>query len=242
MSESNKRLDKLDSLHALMDAGLPVLPFVILKEENFAEQIQEFLALHGLSRFMVRTDGKGKYSPSANNVALDQAILEIIKNYFTDGYVVFVMAPGNIYRNFHSLNIMQDDGKIHVEVVGPGFLATDLNRHGLIHESLESDVVTIGFKQKSITSPDAYARDKQKKLAELGEEQCRASKSYLLQYGTYPPCSGEELDYVSSSLSKLQNAAATLAHTPAPNFVASMSFIDLGKGTNEPIFWDLYVI
>jgi hypothetical protein len=237
-----EKLHKLDSLRAIVSVGLPLLPFEVLTQENFEEQMQDFLRKHGVPHFMVRTDGKGKFSPSMNDAELNEATEDAIQKFFDEDYTVFIMTPGNIYRNFHSLNIMKTDGMVHVEIVGPGFIATDLNRYGFLHERFESRADILELRQKSIIAAVAYNLDRAKKIATLGSEECRAHNSYLIVHEQYVPCSHEELQYIISAFPNLQKAADALGNQYSCNFVASMSFVDLGEGAPEPIFWDLYVI
>jgi hypothetical protein len=195
-----------------------------------------------LQRIMIRTDGIKKFSPSINNASLNNSLIKEIEKLFELGYVVFVMHPGNIYRNFHSLNIMRDENRLVIEVVGPGFLATDLNRDGILHECIEFNLPIMDkASRRLLTSNSEYHKQIVVKIRHLGEKKAKENKSYLLKYSKYVPLTFEEISYVKNCFPKLIKASKYL-QTKSKNWISSMSFLDLGKGINQPIFWDMYYL
>lgn len=237
-------LYKLHSLDCLRKNNLPTLDYLILNRQNYREQIETFLKENKISRFMVRTDGKGKFSPSVNNEQLSEETLKKIEQFFCDGYTVFVMHSGNIYKNFHSLNITKTGDKIVIEIVGPGFIATDLNRYGFIHEEYNYSIKGNQITKHNIKSnKNVYSKNRQKKIDEVGETQIKENEGYLLKYEDYLPLNETELSYVRHNITNLFQVSKDLQkHFAGNDFVASMSFVDLGDGKDEPIFWDLYNI
>lgn len=233
-------LDKLQSLKDLKKNGLPVLPYIILSRKNYIQELKGFIVELNNDRVMIRTDGKGKYSPSINNAELSEKLLNKIEEYFNKGYFVFASHPGNIYRNFHSLNILKNMNGYTIEAVGPGFIATDLNRRGAVHERVEIDKHSSVIFQKTLISKDEYLDQVKTKIKELGQIIAIDNKSYLLEHSSYVPLSIDELNYLTVCLGKLEKTSESLRHG-SKTWVASMSFIDIGNG-NEPIFWDLYVL
>lgn len=228
----NPELDKLRSLRLFRAHRFPVLPFEVLSRETFVKQIRSFCKRLGITRFMIRTDGGINFSPSINNATLrkDQ---NRIGRLFAQGHTVFVMHPGNIHRNYHSVNIMRDGDLFIVEAVGPGFNAQDLNRYGFFHEQLELDTVKFSVLFRWKVSHPVYRDQVSMKVQKITIPKLQKERSYLLKHAKYTPLTRWEIDYVLSELSPLKSLARTMK---TKNFVASMSFIDLGKKKPEPIF------
>ena len=233
------KLEKLEGLKLFRENGIPVLSFEILSKNSFEEQIKKFMAELGVDKFMIRTDGKGRFTPSINFATLSEHV-EQIKDFLNKDFTVFIMHPSQIFRNFHSLNVMKEDAEIIVEVVGPGFMATDLCRHGNIHEEIIIDANNYKVISRHIlAAPVKYKKEIEIKIKALGMSVLEENRSYLLEYAEYPPLDDKALDYVKGILPKLEIVSK---HLSSEKYVASMSFVDLGDGSNQPIFWDIYGI
>ena len=233
-------LYKIYSLQAMCENGLPVLPFKILTRENYCDELKDFAKKNNLTRVMVRTDGKSKYSPSINNALVDKDLLKTVKDLFDQDFVVFTMHPANIYKNEYSLNIMKEDNKLIIEIVGHGFIATDMNRYGFLHESLGLDLSEPTSVHRDFLVDDkTYTSDREKKIELLDAKIIRHNNGYLLEAETYRPLPDKYIDYVINSYEKINKASKSLPDKNK-NFVASMSFIDIGDNKNQPFFWDLY--
>lgn len=232
------KLEKIEGIKLFEKVGLPVLPYKILSKKNFEKEIKQFLEENELSKFMIRTDGLGRFTPSINNAKLSH--LKEIKKFFDEGYTVFIMHPSNTYRNSHSLNVMKENNEIIIEIVGHGFMSTDMNRYGHLHEEIilnPNDFEVMS--RKVLISDDKYGEKVKKKIQEHKKEDLIKNKSYLLEYEKYVPLNDKKLKYIIDSLPKMEQVSKSL---DADKFVASMGFIDLGDGKDQPIFWDLYGI
>jgi len=234
------KLEKIEGIKLFKKVGLPVLPFEILDRERFAIQIETFMKKQREERFMVRTAGvipKFHGTPSINNATLPKD-KQKIEEFFKLGFTVFIMPPANIHRDFHSINVMKLDEELVIEVVGAGFTATDLTRHGHAHEEIVLGPKTLEvISRRTLISPERYKLAVEKKMNEIGMTELRKERSYLLKYKEYIPLSSEELDYTKSIVPKMEKVAKGLK---TKNYVASISFVDLGNGKDEPVIWDLY--
>ena len=189
---------------------------------------------------MVRTDGIGKFSPSLNDQKYSSTLVKKIKDFFEKGYVVFVMHPGNIYKNKHSLNIMRLSGEVIIEIVGPGFIATDLNRYGFVHKRIKLKFPELyALDTEVLTNWSRYQKDKKEIIKRLGKNNIVKHNGYLLRYETYPPLSKEKIEMLIRCIPKIQKAANML-EINSTKWIASMSFVNLTEIKNEPLFWDLY--
>jgi len=239
---TNLDLKKLRSLEALKKSGLPILKYKVLTKQNYQKELRSFLEENKITKFMVRTDGKGNFSPSIINVTLTDDVIKSIGKFFDEGFTVFIMEYANIYKDLHSLNILVKKNELIIEAVGQGFLATDLNRYGYLHECVEIQLSTGAIKQTYVISNDKYQQDKQKKILNVGIHNLEENDAYVLLYKTYTPLNKMELDYVMHSVRQFEMIKNILKEDQQDELLVSLSFLDLGQGHDEPIFWDAYCI
>lgn len=240
-SEFNPNLKKLNSLNALKNSNLPIMKFKILSA-NFRNEAKDFLKETNSNLVMVRTDGKGEFSPSILDAKVNEELFQKIQSFFDEGYTVFLMDnSGSTHRNRHSLNIMKYSSEIIIEIVGPGFLATDLNRHGMLHEEIivHSPDIKV-FSTKVHATSDKYQKDIQKKIEKYTKEVLEKEKSYIFEFPQYLSFEDWELEFVLRSIPLIDKASKFLGNGVA--WVASMSFVDFGEKREKPIFWDLYLL
>jgi len=235
-------MSKLASLHELQKQNLPIVPFALLDAENYKDQIKAFLKEQNLEKFMIRTDGKGNFSPSVVGVSFSEEVLNEVQEFFNEGYDVFVADPADKFKNFYSLNIQKEKNNIIVEIVGPGFIATDLNRHGFIHESYELEYPNLEIIEGNqfIISPELYEKEREEKINILREKETSIPEDALVfVYNTYPPFEEDKKTYVTSIIPRLVEVAKGLSKGKKEDFIASMSFLGELK---QPVFWDVYVL
>lgn len=232
----DQKLYKLESLELLKRHNLPVLEHEILNKENFENQVKMFIKKINKDKFLIRTDGLGKFSPSVNNATLKNDSQKI-KEFFEKGYTVFVMHPGSIHTNLHGLNIMKEGNEIILEIVGQGFITHDLNKWGLLHEKIILDSNSLEIKDRKIITQAKYSQAILKKMKEFPITELGEENSLLLRHKKYIPFTDKELHYVRDNFHRMESVSKDLG---AENFIANMSFIDFGNGKYQPIFWDLY--
>lgn len=226
-------MKKIKSLELLEHHELPILPYKVLSEQCYEKEIQEFLMKYRIRKFMVRTDSINLFSPSINEALVNDDTLTEIRNFFEQNYKVFVMLPGDLNKNFHSLNILYESDKIIIEIVGPGFIATDLNRKSLLHETIILDKNNFSIVSRKIFEK-SYQRDR-KNILNIQKNE----SSYLMIYKEYIPLTDVELLYIQETLPILQKIATHLKCNTG-TWIASLSFLNYRGRGNEPIFWDMY--
>jgi len=238
METSSKYSDKLNGLILMDRAGLPVLPFLILdKKMNIEKQLRIFLKDMASQKFCTRIDNLN--SKMGQESIIDATInndLAKIEKLVKDN-TVFVSHPGNIYKNFHSVNIMKDYGEIILEIIGPGFITPDMDKRGIVHEQY---TFSDNFEQLSHTvlvDQDQYQSHIQLKIGkDLGKH--KEHDSFLLKHTDYVPLSETEVAYVKHVYPQVDAVAHKMGYD---KFVASLSFIEL-DGESKPIFWDIFGI
>jgi|GEM_PF-1129226 len=238
--EFGPRYEKIESMKTFERLSLPIIPYQVLDEKHFKGEVFEFARKHKLDKIMVRTDGKGKSSPRLLDTPINEETFREIESYFLNGYLVFIAHPGNIYRNMHSANIMVSDDEICIEVVGPGFMAADLNRGNMVPQ----ETLIISIKDFQVTErnvwEEMYHLERKKRLQESDVEELQKHRSYLLEFENYPKLNDRELIVLEDASSKLM---AWKKANKKGDFIASMSFIDLGSVEDEqisPAFWDIH--
>lgn len=189
---------------------------------------------------MIRTDGAGTASPRLLDAAIDENLFQQIEKYFLEGYTVFAAHCGNVHRNLHSMNIRVRSDDIYVEVVGPGFMATDLDRYGMVpHESFDINGRYLSVSNKKLNE-QRYAEDRARRLASSDEQELKSARSFLLDYPQYLPLSGGEIGFIREAALKLYDWRRT---NNKGDFIASGSFLDMGvEGQTDikPVFWDIH--
>ena len=232
---------KLLSLSLFQKHGLPVIPYMRLSEITFGEDVAAFIRTYQVDRVMVRTDGKGLASPAFNDAIWDGKMQATVKELFKDGYTVFVMHPADIYKNMYSFNLLRDGEGYTIEVVGHGFIATDLNRYGIMHESLFVSDDFTEVKCEYLVKQEKYSADRLKKIDELGLDSEDVNTAYILQYEEYLPFYESDMFEI---LAKYASGIRNFMHDPVyrgVDLVLSGSFIDIGRG-QELVFWDAHPV
>ena len=240
-------MTKRQSLELFDRIGLPTLPHVFLNKYNFREQVAHFVNENQLDRIQIRTDGKGRSTPSLRNVEPTEEVLDQIEQFFDEGYSVILSSPGNNFRNTHSVNIqiktkeavIDDKGIgfasiVLFEAVGPGFTARELNRNNKFHEYLEMDMDLLAITKRKIL-PENYADDRQEALENANMDELERYESLLLENEEYAPLNSKEIEFLKGAAFKLDDWGKT---NNVSNFTASMSFIELDDKI-QPAFWDL---
>lgn len=234
------KYEKIESLKQMESIGLPVLPYQILDEKNFREQIKGFLAKHNLTKFLIRTDGQGTDTPSINDATVDDETVQQIEQLFLNDFLVFVGHPGNIYRDLHSVNIEIAGENANLEVAGPGFYARNLNRAPFVlHESMTVSLDDLSIANRWIGT-EQYEQDRMTALEKADKQKLGDNRSYLLDNVPYRPMNSYEVEFLKDAALKLDSWGRQQRKGP---FIASMSFIDMGNEETEdiqPFFWDIH--
>ena len=168
-------------MHAL---GLPVLSGVIVSDwsEASADAVRRFARAHTFSHLLLRIDKQNERWTRRRGgylVALPQ-LPSTVRELRREGRIAVLLEPASPYADQYSLAgvSVPDEQKLIVEVVGPGFDASDILRGDLeAHErwelGFESGVggrtnPTRGANRIHLTTAEKYAESVQGRLAKIG--------------------------------------------------------------------------
>jgi hypothetical protein len=171
---------KSSSLLWMRANGFPVLPGLILSgwTSDSAGAVERFCSENGFSDLLVRieqpeqrwTRRRGGYT-----IPIGEAQRQV-EELVGDGLLTILLEPASPYSDVYSLTTACDleSGKLDVEVVGPGFDASDVLRSDLVpHERFE---VALGSSDEEASS--AFLP---KRLSIIGRDDYRASVAQRLE-------------------------------------------------------------
>jgi hypothetical protein len=127
------RLNKLRSWAALWALGVPTLRGVVVDEwsTSTATAVEAFAASIGSARLLVRSDAAhetGRYPRGGFEIGLEEVEL-VVASLTLLGRVPFLLEPRSPLADEYSLGILSWPREpLQIEVVGPGFDASDLKR------------------------------------------------------------------------------------------------------------------
>jgi hypothetical protein len=169
-------------MHAM---GIPVLSGVIVPKwsEESARAIHDFCHKKELSELLLRID-KPRQRWTARRGGYLLPISEAkaaVRELTREGMIAMFLEPASPYCNRYALGALAipDDGKIVVEVVGPGFDASDILRSDLQpHERFEVPLSPSGYRAQTLESrrghrtylisSAAYRESVARRLAKIG--------------------------------------------------------------------------
>lgn len=128
---------KWNTLCLLRSLHLPTLDAAFLSPKLSTSEatilIEEFAALLGVDRLLVRSDGGrevAQYYRGGNTLPLDRTI-ETVGILLGLNRAVILLEPTNRFKNQRAVNLLAiSDGSFVIEVLGPGYDVADLNRVG----------------------------------------------------------------------------------------------------------------
>lgn len=131
---------KWSTLCRLRLIGLPTLDAVFIEprsQEFLDEAVHRFCTKTQATRILIRSDGgleTKSYYRGGNSFEVSAAIEEA-RHLLASNRAVILMEPTNRFTNRESANLLiSSDGDLVIELLGPGFDVSDLNRGGLLPE------------------------------------------------------------------------------------------------------------
>jgi len=173
--------NKVASMFELCHMGLPILDTIVVTRwtDEDAKEMVSYIALRGWPQVMVRSDQNPETpnSPRGGRLFELNTLSSVVANILSAGRIAILMEPANKYDNLYGVNVLLEShtGQALLEIVGPGFDATDLNRGDISpHESIclhiKDDVVTCHVAQRSTISHDEYIETVRQRLSKIGRE------------------------------------------------------------------------
>lgn len=136
---------KFQSILYLRKLGLPVLDGIILTQWNDAtrRELLTYCRKRRWSAVLLRHDKKPETPPYPMGgylISTKDIQVEVLK-YFDLGRIVFLMEPCCQFDNSYNISaLFENDNRMTIEIVGPGFDASDLQRgQASPHEVVQVD-------------------------------------------------------------------------------------------------------
>lgn len=246
--------NKLLSMLYLCAIGLPILDGLVVERwsDRVVEPIRDFCAGRGWSSVLLRHDRRPEThrAPRGGYVFELARLKDELTKFFDQGRIVILLEPRTPYADQHSLNAMfrENDSTILIEVAGPGFDASDLQRgDNTPHQHLvvRGDAVARGERdldglivEQSVMAPAAYRQTVHHRLLKIAkalsvaptegaakEALVRRGETLLLQHlDEYRPLPSVHLRTVLSHLANLPERLRRVSGNRG-TFVLSMSFL-----------------
>ena len=161
----------------------PILKGIIVTtwDKKVKEIIKTFCKENQFEKLLIRIDKiqETGFAPRGGYI-VDYADLEKeVTNYLKEGRIVILLEPTSAYNDLYSVNALftEDREDIVLEIVGPGFDASDLNRGDIsphqilsipkVISEVPSNISRI-LKRLYIVSPDAYKESVRQRLFKIG--------------------------------------------------------------------------
>lgn len=251
--DSLKDWPKFQSVAVLAESGLPIVPSFLVTEDSgeVREEFKKILERWGDRKVTIRTESKGGSVGGAaiQNCPTEEAWGKVAP-FLKAGKMVMIIGKegGDIFHNNYNVNIhLADLNTAWLEIVGPGFRSTDLNKRGINHETVKITWDDQGTRAEKIfqISNEEYRKSVNALLAvyrsKLGEDYLEKLKglkaTLLLHQDVYEPI-GEELLRAIFGLIPSMKKATRMMELEGEGAIFSMSFIQREGLT--PIFWDIY--
>ena len=176
---------KSSSLLWLQANGFPVLPGLILNgwEPKAEEAVARFCRERNFSELLVRIEKPGqRWTQRRGGYTIPvSGVQDLVRGLSREGMLTLLLEPASPYSDLYGLTSVSDleTGRIDLEVVGPGFDASDVLRaDNTPHERYEIEVETgpnrfrkpqpSQINRKFVVSPDTYRASVQRRLAKIG--------------------------------------------------------------------------
>jgi hypothetical protein len=147
-------------MHAM---GVPVLPGIIVPiwSDESERALRRFSRKNRFSRVLLRIDKPGqRWTARRGGYLLPVSEVEkTVSELSREGMIAVLLEPAGPYSNRYALSALAlpDEREIVVEVVGPGFDASDILRNDLQpHERFELPLATLAHRAPSLTSNDCH--------------------------------------------------------------------------------------
>lgn len=238
---------KFLSVASLSNVGLPVLPLLLYTAWNSCveQNVLGFLAEHGLNRVQMRSQtnrsslgGKAFHHLPITDIA--EASMSLLS---TGASIVAIQPPGNIFRNNYSthLDISLSSIDVCLEIVGPGFTATDLSKGGLMHERITLSIVGGMTERVFVVDASTYDKNVSALISRFGLKRLRQEHALILEHiDQYAPIPTDYIRYLCESIGAIKEAVLQMDFS-SPRAVVAMSWIhELTSPISQPVFWDIH--
>jgi hypothetical protein len=232
-------------------AQLPTIDALLLSQlsPKTIYAVEEFIDNYHLKMVLIRSERPtgGVGFPSRQAVPSDN-LFEKVSEILEPGkdVIIAIQAAGNIYQNLYNLNIELNPflpNKIIIEIAGPGFTATDLNRSGSLHERIEIPSYAIELteslvKRDYLVGNDIYERQRNRKLEVLDRDILNTEKALILEADRYKQIPLPLLQEIWRELYQLRTAVEWLDLVET-GCIVSLSYLCEDDLINH-YYWDIH--
>jgi len=189
----SRRLYKALSLLTAMRAGIPAPPSLLLLAAK-EDAINDVIAKWGLP-VMVRVDFSSRpHAKALGGIPLQShaSVMKVCRSILADGCYPLLHPHISRFDDVYSagIGVLEDNSEVHIEVVGPGFDASDLRLgEGVPHERLTVAPLTLRVLGRDSITAENYSRARERRLAKI---------SRLLEYEAYVQRRGSLLPSLES--------------------------------------------
>jgi hypothetical protein len=260
---------KVSSLYEIRQLGLPILRTVVITawSDAVAAYLKEYVLRQGWARVTIRSDRRPEVPSSPRGGALFdlQSAFQVIAELLASGRVVLVIEPADKYDNLYGVNLLFVSGaeEALLEIVGPGFDVTDLNRgdispHERISLAIKNQMLTARILKKECVTREEYLASVSQRLAKIGRERLQASgllkgavaEATLIEIGSqFLECCGYALlngdqyaplpkNYLTQAISYARDLPWRLS-APGSDTRQIVSFSILNQPGPRLVFWDI---
>lgn len=258
---------KYKSFGALASSGLPVPRAMVITSPGASAETEcnKILSEWGVEETVVRTDrrGGGVYGVSSQGCKIED-VWKTASDFLDNGLLPMVISTGDIFHNTYSANIVVDPKQpetVDLEVVGPGFCATDINKRDIVNErgTLVGGEGRVNLRHSQIVDQKNYegqiellketlikkeekrrgaAFSSTKEAQQWVNEFLTEKDALILKHSGYTPIPSKYIQKVWSYIPQMVDAGQRLGLKDKP-FIVSMSFVQEEDGEN-PYFWDIH--
>lgn len=179
--ESMRGYNRASSMFELLQLGLPVLEGIIVTKwsERTREYVAFFLKNKGWRKVLIRSDKRPETDRTIRGGYLinSEAVFSETQRLLSIGRIVLLLEPADRYENLYGINtlISSEDSFALLEIVGPGFDVTDLNRgeispHERIFLEVKDDHVTEHILNREIVDRFRYSDTVKARMRKIAKD------------------------------------------------------------------------
>jgi hypothetical protein len=246
---------KLLSWLVLHVAGVPALPGLVIARWDAAtsRRIQRFAGGFESGELLLRSDSPAETgrAPRGGYLLASSNLRQEVRRLLDEGRVVFLLEPASPFDDLYSLTLEPgaDWTRWEIEVVGPGFDASDLKRgdvtpHEQIDTGLEDHRVVVRHRVVASTQVQRAVRDirfvkvaasLRCEVADVEEELRQRGETMLVDFPRYPQLPD---GLVAAAVAHAVRLRPELARRGLADQGVSVSMSFIGVG-GRPVFWDI---
>lgn len=228
----------------------PAVIFIYKNCPDAKQSVINFIQELGLERVLIRSELPGGKlgSQSLQGVSADDAWALSEKMLSSENsLMVAIQGAGDIFHNYYNINLEispYQPGRHIFEIAGPGFTASDINRHGILHErvSVPSYIGQICerlVRREFMITPEGYSSQRNKKIEKYGSQKLHTERATILDYSCYLPIPTYLLQDLEFNKEAIVQVIDNLGYSDT-GAIVSLSYLIHTSGLLDLNFWDVH--